>query len=221
MTRNKDFKKLVRARMVKTGESYAAARAQLREAPAPTHDEYADLAGMSDEAVQKKTGHDWLEWVQTLDELGAAERSHRDIASLVRERWPAIGGWWAQSVTVGYERIRGLRVKGQMSTGDHAANKSRTFAVPVGRLFAAATDDLSWLGASPEIRTTTPERSLRLRWPDGTLVSLGFIDKGPTKSTLTVQHRKLPDTDRRDAEKAAWADRLDRLATSLDARAST
>src|ERR1043166_136335 len=35
MTRGRDFKKVVRARMARTGERYAAARAQLAERPAP------------------------------------------------------------------------------------------------------------------------------------------------------------------------------------------
>ncbi len=67
MPRDKDLKRLVRARMTKTGESYTAARAQVtRKAkpaqptvpppvvePAPN---FAELAGMSDEAVKEKTG---------------------------------------------------------------------------------------------------------------------------------------------------------------------
>ena len=53
MPRDKDLKRLVRARMKKTGEAYTAARAQvLRKSPKPAtpSPEYAKLAGMADDA---------------------------------------------------------------------------------------------------------------------------------------------------------------------------
>ena len=62
MPKQKDLKRLARSRMRKTGESYTTARAHLvekkkrqEEAP-PRVEDYAALAGMSDEAVKKKTG---------------------------------------------------------------------------------------------------------------------------------------------------------------------
>ncbi len=215
MTHNKDFKKLVRARMEKTGESYAAARAQLMvDPPPPTVDEYADLAGMSDEAVRKKTGQTWLEWATSLDALGAKALDHTAIAALVRERWPDIGGWWAQTVTVGYERIRGLRDLGQLCSGDYAASKSKTYPVSVGRLFEAFEDENTrdrWIGEPTVVRTATESRSMRLTWPDGTIVAFWFTDKGPDKSSVSVQHDKLDSPERRELEKEAWGERLARL----------
>ncbi len=59
---NKDLKHLTRSRMKKTGESYTTARAQLlrrKGRPAPTvvpESKFAELAGMSDDALKKKTG---------------------------------------------------------------------------------------------------------------------------------------------------------------------
>ncbi len=186
MTRNADFKRLVRARMQKTGESYAAARAQLLDAPAPTVDEYADLAGMSDEAVHRRTGLTWAEWVHALDQRDLLRKSHREIAAEVREGWPDIGGWWAQTVTVAYERIRGLREVGQSRAGLFTANRSKTFGVPLARLYAAFDDEEErrvWLDEAPTTRTRT-ERSLRWTWPDDTHVQVWFTDKGPSRSQV-------------------------------------
>ena len=70
MPANKDFKRLVRARMRKTGESYTTARMQLlnrkrsaisleptaRVAAIAAPTDYAKIAGMSDETVKGKTG---------------------------------------------------------------------------------------------------------------------------------------------------------------------
>ena len=90
MTRNKDLKRIVRARMKKTGESYTAARAHVTkkspsERSAPDVRDYATLAGMSDAAIKEKTGCTWEQWVKSLDHHGAEKMSHRDIAALVNE----------------------------------------------------------------------------------------------------------------------------------------
>jgi len=219
MTEKKDLKRRVRARMEKTGESYATARAQLLAKRQPRPEEYAELAGMSDESVSKKTGLTWAQWVEALDAIDARQMSHRDIAKAVGERWPAIGGWWAQTVTVGYERIRGLRAKGQQRTTKlFDANKSRTFPVPVAELYAAwgARKRRRWLGdVDLTIRTSKKDQSMRITWPDGTDVHVGFIDKGPAKSAVAVQHRKLPDAKAVAKAKTEWAERFDRLRTVL------
>src|SRR5262245_49221569 len=127
MPAQKDFKRLVRARMQKTGESYTAARLQLIKRPnlepriaAP---DYAVLAGMSDTAITAKTGRSWADWVSVLDRERAAEKPHREIARFVASL--GTPDWWTQTVTVGYERIKGLREKGQRSDGGYEASKSR------------------------------------------------------------------------------------------------
>jgi hypothetical protein len=126
MPTNKDLKRLVRARMRKTGEAYTAARAHIIKKPkaaaaskpnlATTSVDYAALAGMSDEKVKAKTGCTWERWVRALDGKGAERMSHRDIARLVSEKYK-VDGWWSQTVTVGYERIKGLRARGQRRDG--------------------------------------------------------------------------------------------------------
>lgn len=221
VTTNKDFKALVRARMQKTGESYAAARAQLVAVPTPAaEDEYPDLAGMSNESVEQKTGKTWSQWVLALDRLDAKSKTHTAIASTIRDQWPEIGSWWAQTVTVGYERIRGVRAKGQSCSGDFAASRSKTFPVPIGALYDAFADDAireAWIGASAVVRTATPSRSMRLTWPDGSVAAFWFTDKG-AKSSVSVEHTKLESPERRDFEKNAWAERFARLADWLATR---
>src|SRR5574338_1005744 len=141
MTTNRDFKRLVRGRMQKTGESYTAARAQLLRQPVtrstgaaavespvalpPASSDYATIAGMSDLALKPKTGCDWNRWVYALDRVKAHAWSHAEIARHVRTRYKT-SPWWSQTVTVGYERIKGLRVRGQRLDGSFEASKSRT-----------------------------------------------------------------------------------------------
>jgi hypothetical protein len=231
MPTQKDFKRLVRARMKKTGEAYTSARARLLERGSETRSEtrsevaapprpadYARLAGMSDATIREKTGCTWTRWVDSLDYHGAHQMSHREIARLVHAKFE-IDGWWAQAVTVGYERIRGLREIGQRRGGGYEANKSRTFPVPIGELFAACAEGRrrrKWLGSSKvAVRTATRDKSMRLGWADGTRVQLYFVARGDARSQIAVQHTGLPDQKARDRMKAYWAERLDALAGEL------
>jgi hypothetical protein len=228
MPRNKDLKRLVRARMKKTGEAYTTARAQIartNKAPkrttSPTEADFGRLAGMSDAAIKEGTGCTWNRWVHALDHDGAAEMSHRDIAALVRAKYK-VGSWWTQTVTVGYERIKGLRVRGQQRNGTFGATKSRTFNVPISALFDAWTDASirkRWLNeAGVRVRTATAPKSVRLGWSDGTIVAAGFTAKGAAKSSVAIEHSKLPDKAAADRVKEEWSERFDALGALLAAR---
>jgi uncharacterized protein YndB with AHSA1/START domain len=228
MPSDKDFKRLVRGRMQKTGESYTAARSILLKKPAPKPaaaappptptPDYAALAGMSDAAVKARTGCDWARWVAALDYKKAHTWSHREIAEYVHEKFK-IPDWWAQTVTVGYERIKGLREIGQRRNGSYEAGRSRTVAVPVEKLFRAFTDARlrkRWLdGASPTIRKATPHKWVRITWEDGTAVDVTLLSKGPGKSAVQVTHRNLTDRDDIARRKAYWGERLDALTALL------
>ena len=223
---NKDLKRLTRARMQKTGESYTAARVQLirRKSGTPTSAEHvakinhAALAGMSDATVKAKTGRTWPEWTRVLDTVDAISWPHGRIAEYVNTEHN-VPGWWAQTVTVGYERIRGLRQPGQRRDGTHEASKSRTLAVPLDVLYRAWSDTRQrkrWLAdVAYTVRKATPEKSVRLRWPDGSNAEIYFLAKGEVKSQITVQHRGLTSKAEADAMKAFWQGRLDGLATLL------
>jgi hypothetical protein len=219
MPTDKDFKRLIRARMQKTGESYTTARTHLRRqkpaatvAPAPR--EYARLAGKSDTIIKEKTGCTWERWVKALDRAKAYTWPHREIAKYVMEKYE-IPGWWAQTVTVGYERIKGLRAIGQRRDGSFEANKSKTFAVPLSRLYRSFHDARSrsqWLpGVDLTVRTATAEKSMRITWPDKTSVEVGFASKGAAKSLVAVQHGKLPDKATAARVKEYWTERFGAL----------
>jgi hypothetical protein len=219
MPTNKDFKRLVRGRMQKTGEAYTTARAHLlAQKPAaavrPAAIDYAKLAGRSDAVLKDKTGCTWKRWVKALDHAQAYTWSHREIATYVHEKYK-MPGWWAQTVTVGYERIKGLRAVGQRRDGSFEASKSRTFAVPLVRLYRAFHDSRTrarWLpGVDLTVRTATRGKSMRITWPDRTSVEVGFTSKGPAKSQVALSHVKLPDRAAQTRVKQYWADRLDAL----------
>jgi hypothetical protein len=129
----------------------------------PLPDDHESLAGMGDEAVRKATGRTWPEWVSFLDEEGASGWGHAEIARRVAEE-PGLTGWWSQSVTVGYERLRGLREPGQRRDGGFDVNKSVTVAVGVEALWETVQDAgarAQWLPDLPlEESTSTRPRSI-------------------------------------------------------------
>ena len=144
--------------------------------------------------------------------------THTEIARHVVEQYK-IPGWWAQSVTVGYERIKGLRAIGQRRSGAFEASKSRTLPVPLTRLFRAFHDPrqrVRWLpDVKLTVRSATPEKYMRISWPDGTSVAVGFLAKGSAKSQVAIQHEKLADKATAERMKAYWTDRLDALGGML------
>lgn len=222
MPKQKDFKRLVRARMQKTGESYTTARLQLSnkrtEEPAAAPADYAKLAGMSDESVKKATGCTWEKWVWALDRAEGPEMSHRELTEHIHTKFHT-PDWWTQMVAVGYERIRGLRARGQQRSGEWEVSKSKTVAAPVAKLYAAfktARGRAKWLaGANLTVRTATPAKSMRVRWEDGTPVDILFASRGAKKSHVAVEHRKLTSKADADRMRAFWAERLNALAAMM------
>jgi hypothetical protein len=218
MTRQKSFKRLVRARMEKTGESYTGARAALLASKESKATEGPTLT-MSDDSIRRKTGRGWEEWFDLLDEWGAVDRPHPEIA-----RWLGaeheIDGWSAQSVTVSYERARGLRAVGEHADG-FAVSASKTVAVPVERLFDAFVDEAlreRWLpDGQLSTRTASKPKSARYDWADGeTRVIVGFTAKGEAKSTVDLAHERLPDAEEAERMKAYWRERVGALKELLE-----
>ena len=244
MTTQKDFKRLVRGRMQKTGESYTAARAVLlrqgskataksvegnghRAAPAASPaatkpEDFAKLAGMSEAKIKESTGCTWERWVWTLDQVNAHNWPHREIAEYVKDKYK-VPDWWTQAVTVGYERIKGLRAKGQRRSGSWEASKSKTMDAPVGKLFRSFKQPklrAAWLnGARVVVRTSVPNKSVRMTWEDGSSVEAYFTSKGRSKSVVAVQHTKLESRVAADRMKAFWGERLETLSNEFGAKA--
>src|SRR5918992_6176574 len=219
MTRQRSFKRLVRTRMEKTGESYTAARAMLLAAEEPRTDTRPALA-TSDEEIRRRTGLGWEEWFDLLDEWGAPDHTHRETARWVAEQQGADPlAWNVQAVVGSYELVRGLREVGEREDG-FAISASKTVAVPVDRLYDAFVDEslrARWLpDAQLRERTATKPKSARFDWgEDGGRVLVTFAAKGEAKSVVAVQHARLADAAEADRMKAYWRERLSALKTDL------
>lgn len=237
MTTQRDFKRIVRARMARTGESYTSARANLlkrpstvttsrnaapepaiRAAAAPAPADYATIAGMSEAALKAKTGCTWDKWVKSLDHVKAYNWPHKAIAEYLSETYK-VPGWWTQTITVGYERIKGLRDIGQRRGGLYEASRSRTFPVSMTKLFSAWSVKKqrdAWLDAPDVVvRKAAKNRSLRMTWHDGTSVTVWFTAKDRARAVASVQHAKLPGRAAIATAKAWWGAAFERLERHL------
>jgi hypothetical protein len=226
MTEQKSFKRLVRRRMEKTGESYTAARAQLLAGDeAAAVDPDVLQFPCSEERLREQTGRGWEEWFDLLDTWDAESLGHTEIARRVGEQ-PGVPGWYAQAVAMSYERARGLRAIGQRTGSDgFVAGVSKTIAARAEDVFAAFADPsirAGWLGdlVLSERTVSQPKTTARYDVGDGpTRLFVTVEDKGPAKSTIVVEQWRLADAAEREDRKDYWRRKLATLKTELEARA--
>jgi hypothetical protein len=224
--------------MTKTGEAYTAARQQLlRKADAhaaPVVVEAAEAAEpaveaveplepaeypTSEEAVRNATGRSYPSWFALLDEWGATARRHSEIAAWLADEH-GVPPWWRQSVTVAYERARGMRAVHQMTDG-FSVGVTRTMATEPEVALAAFTDPAvrrRWLGdVALSQRRTTAAGNARFDWPDPPSRLVVYAgSKGAGRTLVSVSHERLADADAGAREKAAWKERLGALKALLE-----
>ncbi|MGH2684002.1 MAG: hypothetical protein ACRDJP_00855 [Actinomycetota bacterium] len=214
MTRDKARKRATRARMTKTGERYTAAR---RHVVKPEPIPYGDLP-QTDAATRKNTGRGWREWLRILDAWDARERKHGEVTMYLMEEH-GVPGWWAQTVTVGYERARGMRAKYERASG-FSVSVSKTMKVGVAKAFGAfaeARQRNRWLERGTlQIRTRQRNKTLRFDYEDGTRVNVYFEPKDRAKTTVSLEHERLPEAARVETMRAMWKERLAALAKQLE-----
>lgn len=215
MTKQEHFKQRVRARMAATGERYAAARRSLIETSSGRPRRWVSQPEVSDERVTAATGRSWEAWVDLIEAWPGHGDGHTAIAAYLVEV-TGVDGWWAQTVTVGYERIVGLRLPHQLADGTFTANTTRTIDVDVTELREMLLDDETrrdlFSGLDTELRSKPTSKSLRIRIGPG--VALFSMDQKPhARATVTVSHTRLTTADDVDRWKFYWSEWLEAIAS--------
>jgi hypothetical protein len=169
----------------------------------------------TDEKIRENTGHTWDEWADLIEAGPGRLAGHTAIAAWVQAEH-GLTGWWAQGVTVSYERIAGLRLPGQMPDGTFSVSRSRVLELSVELLRAALLDDAGradlFPGIDTVLRSKPASKALRFAASQAgeSLGSLLFsADPLPDgRLRVTVTHDKLPGVDEGEAWKQFWADWL-------------
>ena len=212
MTRQESFKRRIRTRMEKTGEKYGAARRSLVEQATRGGRIWIAEPELDDEAVRTATGRDWNEWCDLIDAWPGHRGSHADVAAWLQSEHD-VEGWWSQTVTVGWERITGRRLRHQRSDGTFTVSKSRTMRVDVEELRAMIIGDRDDLfpGMTTELRSKPTSKSLLVGMDSGAaLFAFDPLEDGRVR--VTVSHERLPSP----AEVEQWREYWDAWLNAID-----
>ena len=212
MTRQETFKRRIRQRMEKTGERYGAARRVLIEQSSSSRKrQLASEPEMAEDTLREATGRGWDEWCDIIDAWPGHADGHTAIATHVREEH-GVDGWWAQTVTVGYERITGLRLPHQQPDGTFSAGKSRTVTADAKLIREMLLDDDDradlFPGFETELRSRPNSKVLRIGIGPGT-AQIALDTQDDERVKITIAHDKLPSPDAVEEWKAYWSDWLE------------
>jgi hypothetical protein len=254
MTQAKKLKRAIRERARKTGESYTAARRQVllkarqkrtgaavpretRPAPvartaSPSPRTSATRGVVAEATVVEKTGRGLDHWFAVLDAFGG-DKGHTALADHLFTAH-AVPGWYAQAITLAYEREHGLRQPNQASTGDFQVSVSRVVPATVADVADAIRSPrrrARWLrGADralveafesaltgPKPRPLTLKDAgyarMRYRW-DGSTVEIHVLAK-PRGASVVASNTGLSDARLVEERRAAWKVALDALKAHL------
>ena len=242
MTRARALKQVIRARAAKTGERYTTARRHvLRELNTPRKRSTAvappaapTKGGLSDAKAREKTGHGLDHWFGVLDRFGGVEKGHTASARHLYDAH-SVPGWYAQGITVAYERARGVRVANQRCDGEYEVSVSKVIAAKPTDVIKAMTDarlrkrwttevdaDLA-KGLAAGLADPTSKGVVvrpdglgrfRYKW-GGTIVQLYFTPRTGDKVTLVVTNSKLADAAMVESRRALWRAAADAIARQV------
>ena len=246
MTRARALKHAIRARVARTGERYTTARrhvlnalqpktARTVAAPVPPkpRETPARSRTISDAKFVERTGHGLPYWFEVLDRFKAVEKGHTAAARHLAEVHD-VDGWYAQGITVAYERARGVRVANQRCDGVFEVSVSKVIPVNARdivsalndartrRTLAAADAELvAALAAALDNPTSKgfvirPDGLARFRykWNDST-VQLYVVPKDPAKVSFVATNSKLASAGMVDERRGRWKSVINALTASL------
>ncbi len=203
--------------------------------------EVQNLNGMSDEAVDRGTGRDWNAWLRFLDDLCARELDHKGIVALLAGPGGLSNGWWQQSVAIGYEQARGLRVVGQTSAGGYQIGVQKTLPIPPDIAWCLVMEGpglAAWLGKVDnlelergaqyqtgegiwgEVRSVLAGQRVRLTWHSPELAGPSTLQVTITpagtpareKASVRFHQERLSSLEERELMRQRWREALERLA---------
>jgi hypothetical protein len=250
MTRARALKQVIRARAAKTGERYTTARRQVikdvsaaaplkrapaspesESSPAPSAPPAPTKGSVSDASSRAKTGHGLDHWFAILDKFDGVAKGHTALARHLYEDHK-VPGWYAQGITVAYERARGARMLHQRMSGEYEVSVTKTVngdTAAVARAFTDAKRRAKWLPAanadlgaaliaalkakSSKGFVIRPDGMGRYRYKWGaSTVQFYLYPKGEERTSVVVTQMKLAAAAAVEARRTEWRAALGALA---------
>ena len=258
MTRAYALKQVIRARAAKTGERYTTARRHVLAALKPPLDDARGWpavaivkppsataasapatkakGGLSESTSLRITGHGLEHWFQVLDQFGGVEKGHTASARHLAEDHQ-IDGWYAQGITVAFERARGVRAANQRCDGKYEVSVSKVVtadAADVIKLFTDKRLRKRWVAGvdhelvaalaaaidAPKSKgwVVRPDGQGRWRYKWGeTTVQCYLYPKPGGKVSVVVTNMNLPGAEAVEQRRTMWKAVLSAIATHLAA----
>jgi uncharacterized protein YndB with AHSA1/START domain len=186
-------------------------------------------SSMNKEAIKKGTGKAPDEWFGWIEKAGLKDRPHKEIADYVYDKG-GVSYWWAQEITVEFEKHIGRRIVGQTEDGLFQIGVSKTIAAPAPEVWewlqsaealalitdsaesgAGALETLDCSGGKVIAKTTTFKAGshVRLRWrkndwPSYSILQIRVTPKGDGKTVLAFHQEKLPSESARARMREYW-----------------
>lgn len=166
---------------------------------------------LSNESVQKATGKSRREWFSLLETINAQHLPHKETAQKLVQEF-GVPGWWAQGITVEFERAIGRRVVGQTHEGDFQAAATTTLSGSMDDVLMLWQNQIKNFGDFNEVKfsnkpssnKTDKWRYWRVNLEDGSKVAVIIGQKPTGKIHLAVNHEKLPDSNAVERWKLYW-----------------
>jgi hypothetical protein len=196
---------------------------------------------MNSNAVRKGTGRDLAAWFGLIRRGGMDDAPHKEIAAYLHDE-QNVPFWWAQEITVEYEKSIGRRIVGQTHDGSFQIGASKTVGVAadaawefiesprgMGAILGEVPSGARWksldtdLGDRTHVQTTTYVEGshVRLRWqPQGdeahSILQIRVTPKDDGRTTLSFHHEKLADIETREKLKQRWQGTLSAIAAVIE-----
>jgi hypothetical protein len=138
---------------------------------------------MKESSIVQATGRGRPEWFQTIRTAGKGDAPHREIAEYLH-RVHGVSPWWAQEITVEFEKHVGRRVLGQTQEGLYQIGVSKTVSAPAHTVWT--------LLQSPEgigMITMTPDDEFPAERPATAPDSLEVLDTPEDESGNGIRVR--------------------------------
>jgi hypothetical protein len=179
--------------------------------------------GLSDARSREKTGHGLDHWFAVLDRFGAVEKGHTASARHLYDTH-GVDGWYAQGITVAYERARGVRGVNQRCDGEYEVSASKVIAADAATIIAAISEPrrrrqwtsgvdgdlvrglaaaLDGKGAKGFVVRPDGLGRFRYKWGDST-VQFYLTPKPGHKVSVVVSNMKLPSAAHVEARRTMW-----------------
>jgi uncharacterized protein YndB with AHSA1/START domain len=187
------------------------------------------------DAAQAATGKPLESWFQELDARGGPGEGRKSLGDyLMKEK--RLDAWWTVTILAEYEKSRGFTDQDGRPRGYNIC-VTKTIAAPAERVYAALADTSAWLGPSSDadlreggafrdgdghsgvFRRLTPGKLLRFTWEGpghqpGETVEIKLTASG-AKTSLVLNHERLPDRAAADGMRGAWGQVLNTLKEKL------